>query len=715
MKKFFIATLVFLFLSCSNSGKQIADNDSTAENHDNDNIESVDSDTGEPETTDGEMTAPDEDNENIEKEDDDDDTEPLQGICLEEPCKDVENSIGKCLLKGSEDDYVCVCEENFVWIPNKKTCEPVSSFKGLSCTGQTKCYDNEHEIPCPKAGEPFFGQDANYAEKKECVPQNFTIKNYGSDKTVIDNNSKLEWVLEVFNNKDNISINTDNEAVKEYLDWRTATFKDYNSIIDSGTSDPAINEAYFPETPSDIFVTANFEYLDHTGPQEGTYYRFTGGINFETGISESSMDYSISKSDKLNSRMVRALPEKQESFTLTFSSDEYKIANLLPQKLLLLKAPEKDKNWQEALEYCENLTYAGISDWHLPNRNEANFIYESEYSPLWSSTSYTNDPTQAIVYATAVYPELFYFCYNSVTTKNKTDKAISACVAFDPCPEGKIWNGEKCTSFDELGLKSDGSSCKQEGYSWGNSQCVKTCDDDLCKDKAHSTGLCLQVINDGNSQRVYCKCEENYFIDQYNYSEFECVNPCEQNPCTGEGSAGNCVAENAHEFICGCKKGYYFDSSSKTCVPLTTNDCFIDYYSDVCINTVSGLLWSSTSEDPLEWSAAKKYCEDLDEAGFSDWRLPKVEELWTFAKSCIVNPKEACKASESNGCLSEECISQCVCQQDYSIYTNLWHWSSSFKQNDPEKVIAFSLYGYFLEFHDIKRDVAEVKCVRNIE
>ena len=29
-------------------------------------------------------------------------------------------------------------------------------------TGQTKCYDNKKEIPCPKPGEPFYGQDGNY-------------------------------------------------------------------------------------------------------------------------------------------------------------------------------------------------------------------------------------------------------------------------------------------------------------------------------------------------------------------------------------------------------------------------------------------------------------------------------------------------------------------------------------------------------------------------
>jgi hypothetical protein len=29
-------------------------------------------------------------------------------------------------------------------------------------SGQTKCYDNEKEIPCPNPGEPFYGQDGNY-------------------------------------------------------------------------------------------------------------------------------------------------------------------------------------------------------------------------------------------------------------------------------------------------------------------------------------------------------------------------------------------------------------------------------------------------------------------------------------------------------------------------------------------------------------------------
>ena len=29
-------------------------------------------------------------------------------------------------------------------------------------TGQTKCYGNTQEIPCPQPGQPFYGQDAQY-------------------------------------------------------------------------------------------------------------------------------------------------------------------------------------------------------------------------------------------------------------------------------------------------------------------------------------------------------------------------------------------------------------------------------------------------------------------------------------------------------------------------------------------------------------------------
>ena len=440
-----ISALLILAPACGEKKSEPAEAENDADSLDED-FDAVEEDLD----SDGSENVSEPDNDVTESDNDQDFTdyeedEPVQGICLEEPCKDVENSTGECLTKGESGDYVCVCRENFVWFPNKKTCEPLSSFKGLSCTGQIKCYDNEKEIPCPKAGEPFFGQDANYAENRSCLPQNFTIKHYGSDKTVIDNNSKLEWVQAV-----RVSETTHTRSVGGYSDWRNATFEDYNSIIDSGTFAPTINEAYFPETPSDIFVT-KCDYEERVdvgpGPSQRLYDVVMEGIDFKTGLAKNNVyEYERGMPETINIRTVRDLPEKQESFTRTFASDEYNIAILLPQKLVLQKSYQ-NRNWKEALEYCENLTYAGISDWRLPNRNETYFLDDYGLSTLWSSTSYTNDPTRAIVYTDLVTVTL-HATFNVTATQNKTEKLNFACVAFDPCPEGEIWNGEKCIPLE---------------------------------------------------------------------------------------------------------------------------------------------------------------------------------------------------------------------------------------------------------------------------
>lgn len=64
------------------------------------------------------------------------------------------------------------------------------------------------------------------------------------------------------------------------------------------------------------------------------------------------------------------------------------------------------------------------------------------------------------------------------------------------------------------------------------------------------------------------------------------------------------------------------------------------------------IIWSKISYT-RPWEKAKEYCENLDEDGFSDWRLPYVDELRTLVKNHSgTQSGGTCRISEKAGRLS---------------------------------------------------------------
>ena len=86
------------------------------------------------------------------------------------------------------------------------------------------------------------------------------------------------------------------------------------------------------------------------------------------------------------------------------------------------------KSWIDAINYCENLTLGGYSDWRLPNivelesiidRNKINFalssIFENvSFNLYWSSTTYSHDTTSAWVVD-------FYDGSNAISSKDNNN------------------------------------------------------------------------------------------------------------------------------------------------------------------------------------------------------------------------------------------------------------------------------------------------------
>jgi hypothetical protein len=121
-------------------------------------------------------------------------------------------------------------------------------------TGQNQCYSASGTIPCPGAGESFFGQDAQNSGNQP----SYTVSTDGL--TVYDNVTGLTWTRSADSNGDNAinyadkltydqaqgfieSLNAQNYG--GYGDWRLPTIKELYSLIDFRGTDP------IPESSSD--------------------------------------------------------------------------------------------------------------------------------------------------------------------------------------------------------------------------------------------------------------------------------------------------------------------------------------------------------------------------------------------------------------------------------------------------------------------------------
>jgi len=76
----------------------------------------------------------------------------------------------------------------------------------------------------------------------------------------------------------------------------------------------------------------------------------------------------------------------------------------------------------------------------------------------------------------------------------------------------------------------------------------------------------------------------------------------------------------------------------------------------------TGLIWQDPTTQHAVWSASfgnppLLYCENLELGGFSDWRLPNIDELRTLLRGCA---QPSCNISAAaGGCLDKSCTTTC--------------------------------------------------------
>jgi hypothetical protein len=247
-------------------------------------------------------------------------------------------------------------------------------------SGQTKCYDNEKEISCPKPGEPFYGQDGNY----NINPPSYTKLDENGNELpddatswvmVRDNVTGLIWEIKTskddtqdysnphdadntytwYNTNPEINfgytgtagdgtdtedfINALNDEVfGGYTDWRLPDMYELASIVDLSVYDSAIQNKMFPNIKSARYWSSTSRPLS-----------VNNGAHFLV------FDHGWSQTDKKNfSHYVRAVRRgKTVSSNHLVINDQQTITDIATG-LMWSQQNIHNLSWSDALTYCEN-------------------------------------------------------------------------------------------------------------------------------------------------------------------------------------------------------------------------------------------------------------------------------------------------------------------------------------------------------------------------
>lgn len=288
-------------------------------------------------------------------------------------------------------------------------------------TGQSRCYSDSSEIACPKHGEPYYGQDAQF----EGPAMNYRDN---GDGTVTDLYTGLMWSKAVDAKK--LSLAEAQKVAGEmtlggYRDWRVPTIKELYSLIDfrgytgfSGSRTtssvpinaiPFINTDYFDFAYGDI--NSGERYIDAQWLSSTKYVSTTMGgmetlfgVNFADGRIKGYGFRRVGSNRSIKTFFARYVRGSAYGSNDFVDNGDGTVTDRSSGLMWMQSDSGKGMNWQDALAYAEKLDYAGYDDWRLPNAKELQYIVDysrapdttgsAAIDPMFRSTAIINEADQ---------------------------------------------------------------------------------------------------------------------------------------------------------------------------------------------------------------------------------------------------------------------------------------------------------------------------------
>lgn len=283
---------------------------------------------------------------------------------------------------------------------DKQTSLPVgAAFKGthsyqIADTGQKTFYSDNKVISAPAEGDDFFGQDASYV----ISDPSYTNNNNG---TISDNVTGLMWqqdLTEKLTYEEAVQ-KAESLSLASHRDWRVASLKELYSLIQfTGTVmgekalTPFIDTRYFTqplgdasqgEREIDAQVWSSTEYVSKTMNNDDTIF----GVNFVDGRIKGYPKYNP-RTREANRMYFRLVRDNKDYGKNNFTDNGDGTITDAATGLTWQKADSNQGlNWEDALEYSNDLKLGGHDDWRLPNAKELQSIVDYSRSPETSNSA----------------------------------------------------------------------------------------------------------------------------------------------------------------------------------------------------------------------------------------------------------------------------------------------------------------------------------------
>jgi hypothetical protein len=281
-------------------------------------------------------------------------------------------------------------------------------------TGQINSYNNSAIITLPISGQSFYGQNTNH-------PGNTPSYTNNGNGTITDNVTGLMWEKTTDKNGDGVINYYDKKTYTEalasasscttggYNDWRLPTIKEIYSLVMSygaepnpiatsqGTAVPYIDTNYFTFGYGDLNssshgATSNERLIDAQYATSTLYVSTTMngqstmfGYNFADGRIKG---YPSTNQKKYYVMYVRG--NTAYGINNFVNNGDGTITDNATGLMWMQNDNGSGILWENALSYAENFSYAGYSDWRLPDVKELQSILDYTRSPATTNSAAIN-------------------------------------------------------------------------------------------------------------------------------------------------------------------------------------------------------------------------------------------------------------------------------------------------------------------------------------